>query len=200
MTERAPMDLVERVLVESGVDRTVPPPGWGGYLRALAEAFAEWLRRSFPGFRGLTDIPTKLGPLVSVLLALVLVLIVAALVRMVVQTRRARRMVPAAPELLPARAASVPERDRAAWRLEIDRRLAAGDVAGALEAIWWWFARSVSAIPVDQSWTSRELLVRCDRGDLAPQAWALDRLLYGAERPDSERLRLFLRGLEEALP
>jgi hypothetical protein len=200
MTGPAPMDLVERVLVESGVDRTVPPPGWGGYIKALAEAFVEWLRGWFPGLRGLAPIPTKLGPLATVLLTLVLLLTLYALVRMAILTRRTRRAAPAPPASLPSEARSLPECDRAAWRREIDRRLAARDVAGALEALWWWFARSVSATHVDPSWTSHELLVCCGRGDLTPFARALDQLLYGVERPDSEDLQRFLRGLEEALP
>jgi hypothetical protein len=199
VTGPAPMDLVERILRDSGVDRTVPPPGWGGYLKALAEAFAEWLR-SFPGLRGLLPIPTELGPLATVLLALVLLLILLALARLAVLSPWARRAAPAPPASLARVAPTVAERDRMAWRREIDRRLAAREVAGTLEAIWWWFARSVSTAHVDPSWTSHELLASCGRGDLAPFARALDRLLYGAERPDSEDLRRFLRGLEEAFP
>jgi hypothetical protein len=193
------MDLVERILVESGVDRTVPPPGWVGYFMALAEAFVEWSSGWFPGLRGLSSISTKLGPRTTLLLTAVLLLILCALLRVAVLSRRTRRAAPPPPALSPSLARTSPDRDRAAWRQEIDRRLAARDISGALEALWWWFARSVSSSHVDPSWTSRELLVCCGRGDLATFARALDRLLYGAERPGSEDLRRFLQGLEEAL-
>jgi hypothetical protein len=92
-----------------------------------------------------------------------------------------------------------PERGRADWRQELDRRLASGDVAGALEALWWWFAREVASEHVDASWTSHELLARCGRRELAPLATALDRLLYGAERPDVSDLLRFRGRIEEAL-
>src|SRR5258708_15451320 len=185
MTGEAPMDLVERILVESGVDRTVPPPGWAGYLRALAEAFSEWLGGLFPGLRGLSSISTKLGPRATLLLTAALLLILCALLRIAVLRRRTRRAAPATPPLSPSMARTFPDRDRAAWRQEIDRRLAARDVAGALEALWWWFARSVSSRHVYPSWTSRGLLVGCGPGALAPFARGLDRLRYRALPPDS---------------
>jgi hypothetical protein len=81
----------------------------------------------------------------------------------------------------------------------LDARLAAGDVAAALEALWWWFARSASTADVDPSWTSRELLAHCGRHDLTPLALGLDRLLYGPARPGSVELRTFIARAEAGL-
>jgi hypothetical protein len=92
------------------------------------------------------------------------------------------------------------EHDREGWRREIDRRLAAGDLEGTLEALWWWFARSVSRDRVDPSWTSHELLARCARPDLTPLARVLDRLLYGQQRPRPDDVRRFVGRIEAALP
>src|SRR5258708_29532441 len=156
MTGEAPMDLVERILVESGVDRTVPPPGWAGYLRALAEAFSEWLGGLFPGLRGLSSISTKLGPRATLLLTAALLLILCALLRIAVLRRRTRRAAPATPPLSPSMARTFPDRDRAAWRQEIDCRLAARDVAGARPGLLWWVARWVAARPIDPSLAGRE--------------------------------------------
>src|SRR5258708_4359130 len=163
MTGQAPMDLVERILVESGVDRTVPPPGWAGYLRALAEAFSEWLGGLFPGLRGLSSISTKLGPRATLLLTAALLLILCALLRIAVLRRRTRRAAPATPPLSPSMARPSPDRDRAAGSKEIARRPAPRDVAGAPEAPWWWSARPVPPTHVAPPWPSRELLVGCGR-------------------------------------
>src|SRR5262249_37422956 len=186
---------VERVMAESGVDRTPAPEGWTGYVRGLAESFAEWLVGAFPRLSGLRALAAHAGTLSLVVLGLLLLVILYAWLS---RTARARRPPPAgrpgAPRPPPAE-----ERARAAWREEIERRLGTGDVPGALEALWWWFARSVSAAEVDPSWTSLELLARCGRADLAPLARGLDRLLYGSARPAADDVRLFLGGLQRAL-
>jgi hypothetical protein len=195
VSARAHLDVVERVMAESGVDRTPAPEGWIGYVRGLAESFAEWMVRAFPRLSGVRALADHAGTLCLVLLGLLLLGVVYAWLR---GAARRRRPSPPAP---PAAAAPPPPeaRDRAAWRAEIDRRLGRGDVPGALEALWWWFARSVSAAEVDPSWTSRELLARSGRADLAPLARGLDRLLYGSARPTAADVRLFLGGLERAL-
>jgi len=196
----ADMDLVERVLTESAVDRTVEAAGWGGYFQALAAAIGESLARWLAGFPSLRPVLTTLGPVAIVLVALVLLWVLYAWLRGVMAARRRRGLAqPAAPSV-GSDVSVLPQRDRAAWRAQIDERLARGDVAGALEALWWWFARSVSAAPVDPAWTNHELLARSRRSDLAPFARALDRLLYGPDRPRVEELRSFLGRLEKALP
>lgn len=82
----------------------------------------------------------------------------------------------------------------------METRLAADDVTAALEALWWWFARSLCAAAVDPAWTSQELLARCGRPDLAATARVLDRLLYGSERPSVPQVRHFAGRLEGLLP
>jgi hypothetical protein len=200
MTSPADLALMRRILDETGVDQTVPTPSWSAYFDTLSEALAEWLVRHFPRLEGLASLPRRLGPAAAVV---AVALVVAVLAAMAWMALRRRRQPPAATRPATAahlRASRPSERDRQAWRHEIERRLAAGDVEGALEALWWWFARSVSAGPIDPSWTSHELLACSGRADLTPVAGALDRLLYGYERPDAGHLRRFLGRLEAALP
>jgi hypothetical protein len=194
VSARAHLDVVERVMAESGVDRTPVAEGWMGYVRGLAEAFAQWMVRAFPRLRGVRALADHAGTVCLVLLGLLLLAIAYAWLSGI---SRRRPSPVARPEAAPP---PPPEaRDRAAWRTEIDVRLGRGDVPGALEAVWWWFARSVSAAEVDPSWTSHELLLRSGRADLAPVARGLDRLLYGSARPAAEDVRVFLGGLERAL-
>jgi hypothetical protein len=89
--------------------------------------------------------------------------------------------------------------DRSEWRRELDRRLAAGDVPGAIEALWWWFARSVAGGGVDATCTSRELVLSVGRNDLLSHVPSLDRMSYGTARPPVEEVRHFLERLEQAL-
>jgi hypothetical protein len=201
LTARADAEVLDRVLRESGVDQTPAPPTWPAYAQAAAERFARWLASLFPSGKGLRHLPEAVGlALIATTIALVVIVLVLA-IRAGLRTHRARqaRGRPSPPRIVAAPAAR-PERDRRAWREEIERSLGAGDVARALEALWWWFARTVSAAKVDPAWTSRELLVQTGRLDLTPLALALDRLLYGAERPRPETIRSFLRRGEEALP
>lgn len=198
MSAPADLELVRRILEQTGVDQTPPAPGWSAYFETLAEVFAEWLVRHFPRLQGLASLPRRLGPAAAVvgvaLVATVLLLIARATLRrrQVAALARPPRPAPAAPRVV--------ERGRREWRHELERRLAGGDVEGALEALWWWFARSVSSGRVDAAWTSRELLASSDRMDLMPEAGSLDRLLYGFERPGTDDLRRFLVRLEAALP
>lgn len=200
MTPPTDLDVLQRVIRESGVDQTVPAPTWSGYALAVLEAFADWLRRALPDLRGLRQLPTVIGPAVAVIAAALVLLVLLAVVRAAVSSRRrqAHRAGPAT-RLMPA-PVPVPDRDPAGWRQEIERRLGAGDLAGALEALWWWFARTLTAGRVDPAWTSRELLAHTQRVELAPLALALDRLLYAAQRPQAEHIRGFLHHVDEVRP
>jgi hypothetical protein len=197
MTTPADLELVRRILDETGVEQTPPAPGWSAYFETLAQAFAEWLVRHFPRLQGLASLPRRLGPAAAVVGMALVVTVLFTIARTVIRRRRTAALArPAAP---PPSAPRVSERGRREWRHELERRLAAGDVEGALEAVWWWFARSVSAGRVDPSWTSRELLASSGRAELSPEAGILDRLLYGSDRPDADELRRFLVRLEAAL-
>jgi hypothetical protein len=199
VTRAADLDVLGRVLQETGVDQTAPDPSWSAYLYALLEAFAAWLERLLPSLRGLRDLPTRLGPamgLVAIALVAVVLLVVA---RATWRSRRDTvRPVPPAARTVPA-ARPFPEHDRDGWRREIERCLAAADVAAALEALWWWFARALTTARVDPAWTSHELLAHTQRRDLGPLALALDRLLYGAARPQAADIHAFLSRAEDVL-
>ncbi len=95
-------------------------------------------------------------------------------------------------------------RGAADWLAELERRLAAGDMAGALEAAWWWLARSLAAERVDPAWTSRELLDRARLGRsrrqrLLPAVRQLDTLAYGPKAPRPSEIRAFVDHLAAQL-
>lgn len=195
----ADRELLERVLRETGVERVLPGPSWNGYVTALLEAFAGWLADRLGPLRDLVGTrATELGHLAQGLLIVVLLLLLALLLRLLWLAAR-RRPPPARPAVAREERA-LPERDREAWKQELERRVTEGDVAGALVALWWLFARSVCGARVDSSWTSRELLERSGRSELRPLARALDQMTYGSRRPTLDEVRGLLGRLEEALP
>jgi hypothetical protein len=199
MPGRADPVLVRRVLEETGVDQTVATPGWAGYAEAVAEAAFAWVRARVPAAEALSSLVRGMAPVAALVAGIAALGVLYLLVRSVLRRRRGRAAFPAAAK---PRSAIVPEvqRGRAGWKMEMDRRLAAGDVAGALEALWWWFAHSLCPAAVDRSWTSQELLARCGRPDLGPPARALDRLIYGSHRPDADEVRRFVGRVETLLP
>ncbi len=95
-------------------------------------------------------------------------------------------------------------RGAAAWLATLENRLAAGDLSGALEAAWWWLARSLAAERVDPAWTSRELLEqahleRSRRRQLLPIVRQLDTLVYGPRPPRADEVRGFADQLAAVL-
>ena len=114
--------------------------------------------------------------------------------------RRGRR--PQTPEALAGVAAATAAGralDAAGWRAELDRRLAAGRTAEALEAAWWWLARSLAGSRAEPDWTSRDLMTRVGRPDLAGLVRRLDAFIYGPRRPALDDVRGLVARLEEAL-
>ncbi len=136
-----------------------------------------------------------------VVLALLVVALVLLLLRWTLRKRLRRvRTAPAVARAAePQHDAQLSSRDREGWRAEIERRLRAGQVEPALEAVWWWLARSLLAQTVDPAWTSRELLVAAGRHELSPLAATLDRMTYGSTRPSVPDVYGLLRRLEAAL-
>jgi len=185
---------VERVLAASHVDRVPVPPEssyFGELLRALRTAILQALLRGAQMLR----VPR------SVLIAAAVAIAIAALlliVRAVLQRLRARRGEPGA---VTVAAGSLPMEalDAAGWRDELERRLAAGLAAEALEAVWWWLARSVAGSRVLPDWTSRDLLAQAHRPTLVAPVRRLDALTYGPRPPGPDDLRSLVAGLEEAL-
>lgn len=199
MAGRADPALVRRVLEETGVEQTLDTPGWSGYAEAVAEAAFAWLHARFPAAETLTSWARGLAPVVAVVAGIAALGLLYLLVRSVLRRRRGPAAVPTTARPGPAIVPEV-QRDRSGWKLEMDRRLAAGDVTGALEALWWWFAHSLCPAAVDRSWTSQEILARCGRLDMAAPVRALDRLIYGPHRPTADEVRRFLGRLEALLP
>jgi hypothetical protein len=189
-------ELVRRILEESGVDQRVPAPGLSAYAQAIVEAL----------WRRLTELLRPLGPqllphmewLALALAAAVVLFLVILLVRSVVRRRPAIKDAPA-PLLAEEKEQPHQGRDREGWRRAFEERCARGDIAGALEAIWWFLATSIAPREVDPAWTSRELLVESSRQDLTPLARGLDRMIYGSLRPAVPELRLFFGRMREAL-
>ena len=198
MSRPADLELVDRVLRESGVERQVQEQGWSGYPVAVIERGLDALR-AVRAPRAMQALPGLLGPAAAVIVGVVVIALLLMFARFLYPRWRDRRRAQAASPGASAAARAPARRDASAWRADVERRLAAGDLPGALEALWWWFASRVSTADVDPSWTSRELLASCDRTDLAPLGHALDRLLYGVERPGTAEVRHFLRRGDEAL-
>ena len=190
----APADraFLERAL--AGVDRTPAPPA-SSYLGELGRAVREAILQAL--LRGSRMLHLSRGAFLvlagAAALAAALLLVRALLPRL----RRARRPRPE------SRIAGAPppagNRDAAVWRAELERRLAAGWAAEALEAAWWWLARSLAGDRAEPDWTSRDLLAHATHADLAPLVRALDRLIYGPRRPEVEDVRRLVGRLEEAL-
>ena len=188
--------LLARILSESRVERVPARPAMAEYFQAWAEAVARWVDRFLGRHPGLREgVVLGLWIAAFLILATALALLVLLALRLL---RRRTRTEAAAQESLPA-APAAPRPDRAGWRRELERRLSAGDVEGALEALWWWFASSLVSEP-DASWTSQQLLREARRTDLGFAAVELDRALYGASRPAAEDVAVLQARLEGALP
>jgi hypothetical protein len=191
----APADraVLQRVLASSGVERTPVPPE-SSYFGELARAVLNALFRAME--RGARMVHLSRQAMIAaafVAAALALFLIVRALLP---RLRRGRRSAARA-----TMAMTVPalELDAAGWRAELERRLAAGRSAEALEAAWWWLARSLAGSRALPDWTSRDLVSQAGRQDLAVLIRRLDAFIYGPRRPAPQDVRGLVDRLEEAL-
>jgi hypothetical protein len=190
---------MERVLASSRVERAPVPPesSWTGeLLRRLQQALVDGL---LAGARWLHVSPPVLWWIVAALA----VLAAAALLWLIVARLRRR---PRAREAEPgvAAAAPAPLLDAAGWRAELERRLAAGEIPEALEALWWWLARTLAGPRAEPDWTSRDLVARSRRDDsrqddLRDLVRRLDAFTYGPRPPAAEDLWALLGRLEETL-
>lgn len=191
----APADpaLLERAL--AGVERLPVPPesSWLGELgRALREAIVQALMR---GARSL-HLSRGLFLALAGLVALLALLLLGRALWLWLRHRPRRLETGVLQEGTPPPAAGL---DAAGWRGELERRLAAGRAAEALEAAWWWLARSLAGEKAEPDWTSRDLIAAVRRPDLAPLIRGLDGLIYGPRRPAVEDVRGLVGRLEEAL-
>jgi hypothetical protein len=203
LAERA---LLGRVLAGSRVERRPEPPD-ASYLRDLAASLYTALAKAIERATGRLGLPGWLLSGVAVALAAVVVALLAR--AWWVRRRRARGggpgiEVPAADAAGGGRAgggrAGEGELlDAAAWRSELQRRLAEQQLPEALRAAWWWLARSLAGAGAQPTWTGRELLRWSRREDLRDLVRQLDRLTYGPRPPAAEEVRQLAARLEAAL-
>jgi len=186
-----------RVLHEARVDTAIDPPSWTGYVEALLESLVDRLSGYGLPLRDFLQSYSGLPRLVTYGLLAVVVLL-AALVVIAFLQQRARGLGRAGAARTVTSRPRAAARDAAFWRAEAERRLARGALGPALEALWWWFALS-AARDVPESCTSRELIVRARRPDLAAPARELDRLLYGPQRPQADDVRALAERLSQVL-
>ncbi|MEZ5332194.1 MAG: hypothetical protein R2991_09125 [Thermoanaerobaculia bacterium] len=187
-----PRQVLERVLAEHRVEREAPEPGLRAYAAYLVGSAVE----------ALVDRIVLAGstPWTVVGWALVIAAVGAALWvggrALLGRTKTAKPAGPAAPD--PVAPAAAP-RSAAAWRELVGARLDAGDLPGALEALWWWAAGVAAGGPVDPSWTSRELLAACRHPGLRRPLAELDRLTYSERSSTRAEIESLSRTLEGAL-
>jgi hypothetical protein len=196
--------LVARVLADGGVDRRLPGADLRGYLThlggELGRRLTAWVAAAVGAVTG-----SAVAVAAAVLIAVALAALLWALTRWILHRWR-RRGADGRPPPAPAAVASgTPGRgDPALWRAELERRLAEGRLAEALEAAWWWLALSLAGERADPSWTSRELLERAVgagevRRRLAPLLAGFDVLAYGPRRPTVAAVRGLVAALEGEL-
>jgi len=196
----ADREALAGVVAEHRVETSPPRPPLARYAGDLSRAFFAWLEDLLE--RNLPGVDPRFGAVVEVLLygltAVVVGVLAYFLVRMLYRRRRRRSETAAETAGEPEPVVAVP-REVERWEEELRRRLSAADATGAVEALWWWLATFLLPVEVQPSWTSRELVTRAGRPDLAPQVRRLDRLIYGAGSPTAEAVRRLHRELREAL-
>ncbi len=194
----ADRELLERLYAETGADRAPVVPGWldafSDLLRRMGDAFNRWLtgsldRLGLPG-ESVVWLVWGLGGILALLAVLLLV--------RGWRRRSPQRRGEAPSEVAVAGAAAPRQRDAPAWWREVEARLGAGDVEGALSAGWWWLATRLGT-EAEGSWTTRELVRQAGRPELLPVVRPFDVLAYGPRRPGVEEVRGLLRGLAEVL-
>ena len=194
---------LERILAQSGVDRTPAAPSWLEYLEEVvtrvATAIAAAIEAFWQRFAG-PDVPSLEEPLLVLAIAILVSAVYLVARTLVLDYLRSRRAPTAPPRVAPVAARDQALRDASAWRSALEAHLARGDVAAALEALWWWLARTLLAERALASWTSRELLTAAARNDLGGLAGRLDEMLYGPVPPAPGEVRVLLERLEKALP
>lgn len=196
--EPADMALVARVFLESRVERVPARPRAIEYPEAWVEALGRFLGRIFEKYAGLWRSLSGLIRIGSqVLIGAAILLLTALIVRRLARRPVSARTDAISGEVVAARPVG-PAWDARSWRTEFERLLAAGALEKALEALWWWFARSL-VTEVDPCWTSRQLLASAGRMDLADAASELDSAMYGPRPPQPEDLPAILQRLQEVI-
>ncbi|HSK79249.1 MAG TPA: hypothetical protein VLQ45_22545 [Thermoanaerobaculia bacterium] len=192
------------MLAESGVQQTPVPPE-SSYFQELWLAFQQWVLDFLK--RSTVSVPPAVLIGIAGVVAVLAVLLLARALLPRYRARQAKAREEAG-AVVAVGAAPAP-RDAASWRAELERRLAEGRAAEALEAAWWWLARSVAGDRVEPDWTSRDLLAQARREDprredprredLTDVVRRLDVLTYGPDRPGLQEVRTLVGRLEAVL-
>jgi hypothetical protein len=192
----APADeaVLERALV--GVERTPAPPR-ASYVAELGQRIQEELTSWAAGLLGALGVPAAVLQAVAIGLAVLAGLALLALIWRRWSRWRRRGVPPLAIEAVEIPA--VTERDAGSFRAEIEACLAAGRIAQALAAAWWWLARTLLGRDVTADWTSRELALRSGRRDLVPLLRRLDAMAFAGRTPGAAEVRELIGRLEGAL-
>lgn len=188
--------VLDRVLAGSGVE-TAPAPPDSSYFGELFGAARQALLDALLAGGRMLNLPR---PVVYGIVIALLGLAVLLLLRMVLaRVRASASRNQEAGSVAAAEGPAAAPRDAAGWRAELERRLAEGRIPEALEAAWWWLARSVAGEKAEPDWTSRDLLARARRRELTPLVRRLDAFIYGQRRPEAEELRALVGRMEETL-
>jgi hypothetical protein len=198
--EQGDVELLSRIAEKNGVETRPPRSGVLDYVSYLVEKAVEW---GVGMLKPLGRYTEGMGPFLEAA-ARALAFLAGALLLYVSGrwlARRRRGSGPSEPAPLPAgdTRPALFMWDEAVWRRELEKRLGSSDVAGALEALWWWLARSVEGLRVSDSWTSGDLLASARRPGLRNPLRRLERMMYGSRKPSVDEVRELLRSLEQQL-
>lgn len=191
---------LDRILTEGRMVRREPSPSWTEWIYHLSARLGIWLAGLLAGGLSATR---RWGLLWTVLLWSAFTLTLAAVLLWLFRWVRALLGGSGrgdAPGEVRAPAAARPDpRSAGEWRRALDEHLAAGRLEEALEAAWWWLARSLTAGRADPSWTGGELMRRAGRLDLAPAVARFDRLAYGPAPPSGPEIASLVEELDRRL-
>lgn len=173
-----------------------PVPPDSSYLGELSGAAQQAVMDLLMRGSELLDIPRwAVGALAAAVAGLAFLLIARAALSRLRGRRPPEEVGVVAGAALPAAV-----RDAAAWRAELERCLAEERIAGALEAAWWWLARSLAGERAAADWTSRDLLAQMPRREsLFAAVRRLDAWTYGPRPPGADELRRLVGRLEAEL-
>ena len=198
-------ELAAQTLEEAGAAIAPSRVGLGTYLRDLntrvQKGFGDWFKNLLANSQGLGR-AILFGAKALVWAAAAVVVIWLVTVLLGLWRRRGHPIKATLGDNFDDLPAATPEVqiDAGAWRRSLTELLAADRLEEALEALWWWLARSLAGPDADPSWTSRELVERSRRRDLLVLVGQLDTFQYGPRRPSSAQVERLAHELERALP
>ena len=189
--------LVERILAETGVERSPAPPQ-ASYLAELSQAFWRSMAELIDRAAGALRLGPEAGAWIVAGLA---ALCLGVLAWVFIGWLRRRRADGAQKAEVPAAGVSPVSTtwDAAAWRAELERCLAEERIGEALRAAWWWLARSIAGPEAEPDWTSRDLAARTRQRELRDLLRRLDALTFGSDRPGLPAVRQLAEQIRGAL-